>query len=340
LRPISRFPMERDDKGWIIFAAACMVCFKPFATLDRRHHCRDCGSTICGNCSGFKEGGDRICAPRCGNFNYNSLNELDVMLAEGVGMSLFETHCERGEKSHAYDIKYKIVQIFGIVSIKLNQNVFKVLTQVSHHYVQHVLLTSPDLLRWRIVEYWKKYNLKLVAITNNENLTVAHMSAIHNYTLEHYEKVNYALLKDDEMEIKEHAPYIHILRQGILASYQKLPDVVYRKLFLSPEEVDSYKARQHKTICIPSFVSTTANETLLEKWQGNYILKIYLTERSRVCACDVTQYSAYPLEQEILIVPYTWFQVIDVDASCIYLHCKDHTYEDSQVNNPSTCQIQ
>jgi FYVE zinc finger len=60
-------------EGWIpdAQAARCVDCSKQFSTLKRRHHCRSCGSVMCGECSvktivpGFS-GKDTLACARCG----------------------------------------------------------------------------------------------------------------------------------------------------------------------------------------------------------------------------------------------------------------------------------
>ena len=40
-------PPRTADKS----AAACMCCSEKFTFINRKHHCRHCGSTVCGDCS-------------------------------------------------------------------------------------------------------------------------------------------------------------------------------------------------------------------------------------------------------------------------------------------------
>lgn len=44
---IQRMPNWVSDEE----ALECMLCEAEFGILRRRHHCRQCGAVICGNCS-------------------------------------------------------------------------------------------------------------------------------------------------------------------------------------------------------------------------------------------------------------------------------------------------
>ena len=51
---------------WVPDSASdkCMMCGKPFGTLTRRHHCRQCGRLLCGDCTSWKMDTSRAC-PEC-----------------------------------------------------------------------------------------------------------------------------------------------------------------------------------------------------------------------------------------------------------------------------------
>jgi len=239
----------------------------------------------------------------------------------------------------AYSEKYEIKKILT-VAVKFEKSVFRTVSKVSINYIQCVLGSSfPSEF---FTKYWYEQRLKCLAISNEHNLKKSHISALYNYSDNHYTVVNEALLTDDREKLRTHAPFIKLLRNAILTAYQPLPDVVYRKLNLVSAEVNSFKKRRGKLICLPQFVSTTKDRTLLDRWEGNYVLQITLSPKSRTCACDISDYSMYPLEREILIVPYTFFLVSDVDedSKYIFLLCKDHTYTNKQIQDTNNCLLQ
>lgn len=52
--PVS--PLAGHSAPWVPDAAAdrCKLCSTPFTMLFRRHHCRQCGTLVCGSCSSHK----------------------------------------------------------------------------------------------------------------------------------------------------------------------------------------------------------------------------------------------------------------------------------------------
>jgi len=234
--------------------------------------------------------------------------------------------------------KYKIKKIMSI-PIQFEKNVFRTVDKVSTNYID--LILNHSFSSEEFLSYWKKFDLKCVALSNEHNLKKSHISALYNYSNEHYKCINEALLKDDPSQMILHSPFIKLLRHAVLSAYQPLPDVVYRKLNLAPVEVESYKKMRNKLVCLPQFVSTTKDRNLLDRWEGNYVLQITLSPKSRTCACDISDYSMYPLEAEVLIIPYTFFHVIDVDedSKYIFLLCKDHTFTKKHLQS-NNCLLQ
>jgi len=53
LKKSGKKPTEQHAAVWVpdAEAPACQVCRNPFTFVNRRHHCRKCGSVVCGPCS-------------------------------------------------------------------------------------------------------------------------------------------------------------------------------------------------------------------------------------------------------------------------------------------------
>ena len=74
IRTVRKVYMSEDSKykvGWVVDADLdiCMICFGGFGWLNLKHHCRACGSLVCGKCSPYnavvphlnEENGSRVC---------------------------------------------------------------------------------------------------------------------------------------------------------------------------------------------------------------------------------------------------------------------------------------
>lgn len=72
---------------WVPDSASdkCMMCGKTFGTLTRRHHCRQCGRLLCGDCSSWKMGTSRAC-PEC-FCSYVESGGAQTLFAGGGGSS-------------------------------------------------------------------------------------------------------------------------------------------------------------------------------------------------------------------------------------------------------------
>jgi hypothetical protein len=149
----------------------------------------------------------------------------------------------------------------------------------------------------------------------------------HQWTLEGhasiYKKINDALLSDDYDILKVNMIYINNLRHAIKENLQEKPIKVYRNLKLDPTYVrNEYKENQ--MFLWPTFSSTSSNKDIASRF-GNYTFEINALLNDFTYRADVSKYSQYPYEQEILFYPYSGFRVKGIfsDARIIQLECVD-----------------
>lgn len=134
-----------------------------------------------------------------------------------------------------------------------------------------------------------------------------------------YRLVNKALYMDDDYLLRHFGGFIHALR---LAMKKKcLRDnkgvthgVVYCKMSLTHVQIKEYKVGSR--FLLPKFVSTSWNADLpwFESKQGQIpvILVIDLNGIGTTFALDMSRYSFFPEEQEVLIYPFSGFEVLAV----------------------------
>lgn len=149
-----------------------------------------------------------------------------------------------------------------------------------------------------------------------------------------YEKMNKALYTDDEAAFDEYGGLIHALRLAMKARCKKhnvTKGIVYRTLNLDQAQLQQFKPGFK--FLWPNFISTSRSPCLNF---GKVKVSIDLNGDGLTYALDVSEYSIYPNEQEVLIYPYSGFEVLDyqtqVDGSVlIKLRTVDTTKIDPNV---------
>merc|ERR1712070_123404 len=136
--------------------------------------------------------------------------------------------------------------------------------------------------------------------------------------------VNAALLLDREDLLKIFGGFVHALRLAVKEECQGGNNVnhgvVYRKVTLTVPQLQQYKAVGFKFLW-PNFVSTSRRNDLVgfgdkaQKKTGqtnvSVNLVIDLGGRGTTYALDISRYSQFPHEQEVLIYPFSGFEVMD-----------------------------
>jgi hypothetical protein len=149
----------------------------------------------------------------------------------------------------------------------------------------------------------------------------------HRWSLEGqsplYKKINEALLSDDYDILKENQIYINNLRQAIKESLLEESIKVYRNLKLDPAYVRS-EYKENQMFLWPTFSSTSRNKDKASIF-GNYTFQIDALVNDFTYRTDISRYSEYPEEQEVLFYPYSGFRVKQIlpDARIIQLECVD-----------------
>jgi hypothetical protein len=140
----------------------------------------------------------------------------------------------------------------------------------------------------------------------------------------YYRIINNALLSDNYVVLNKYKSFINDLRKAIKQNPLQESVTVYRGLRLDPKYVQcEYKIG--KLFLWPTLSSTSRNKDITSKF-GNYTFEINISTKDGYTYCaDISQYSKYPKEQEVLIYPYSGFRVRNIlsDARIIQLDCVD-----------------
>lgn len=139
----------------------------------------------------------------------------------------------------------------------------------------------------------------------------------------YYNTINTALLNDDYEVLKNNIKFINSLRIAIQNTNANESLIVYRNLNISSELVkEEYKIGLQ--FLWPTFTCTSRNRDVTHTF-GNYTFEIAASENDWTYRTDISKYSVFPDEQEVLFYPYSGFVVKDVmyDAKVIRLKSMD-----------------
>jgi len=192
---------------------------------------------------------------------------------------------------------YKIVN--GIINFKPQ---YKKNKQFEEEYMVPYSSNSPW---WR---FWKPSK-------NNENLTDDEVKALRLYTTNEFKKINLKLLSGKQ----QYDVTVHKINRAIInADQPSLPSKCYRVANYEPGEF--WGLTIGKTIYTSAF--TSASRTILPHWEGNTLLIILLKRGSRLLACDVAKYSAFPKELEIVFALNAPMRVL-YKSACVNVPLSD-----------------
>ena len=147
---------------------------------------------------------------------------------------------------------------------------------------------------------------------------------------QYYHKINTALLNDDYDVLKENVQFINSLRMVIRKNNQQVAMKVYRGLCIADEHVkQEYKVGLQ--FLWPTFTCTSKNKEVARGF-GNYLFEIDASPDDWSFRADISKYSEFPQEEEVLFYPYTGFVVTNIvpDAKVIQLKCVDTLQVESQ----------
>ena len=109
-----------------------------------------------------------------------------------------------------------------------------------------------------------------------------------------------------------------LLGDAIYRIVEKLPKTVYRGLELGADVLKEYKQAEGRTIYWYGFTSTSRDKDMAKTF-GTVLVEIELEKGNRNCVADMTRYSAYVDEAEVLISANAGFLIKLVDVERLYI---------------------
>jgi len=135
--------------------------------------------------------------------------------------------------------------------------------------------------------------------------------------------LNTALLDDDYEMLKENVQFINSLRNAIRNNNEKESLKAYRGLTMSTEHVKQ-EFKEGLQFLWPTFTCTSRNRDIAHRF-GDYMFEIDVSIDDWTYRSDISKYSVYPEEEEVLFYPYSGYIVKNIihDAKVIQLQCID-----------------
>jgi hypothetical protein len=127
-----------------------------------------------------------------------------------------------------------------------------------------------------------------------------------------YDALNTALRQCDLSKVDTLGP-IAFLLSNYSHSGHEFVGMVYRGVEFTPAEIEAYKQDIGTWKSSPAYTSTSKNRMLAEMY-GHTLFAIEITDikLSAPRSFDISTLSNYPVEEEVLLPPGTFFRIIDV----------------------------
>lgn len=175
----------------------------------------------------------------------------------------------------------------------------------SKHYAEKCGKNSPPIqsrLKKMIKKHRRSYDDDISAV-------------IRAYTSnDFYGDLNKALYEDTGDSLHNYGGYVHALRLSMksLCNSQNVREgIVHRSISLTPEQLAQYKPGFK--FLWPNFVSTSRKN--YKRVFGDVSISIDLAGEGLTYALDISKLSLYPEEEEVLIYPYSGFEVLTVNKT-------------------------
>ena len=176
-----------------------------------------------------------------------------------------------------------------------------------------ILLEGNQIGKHREAQYLAEVLLAKENKSENDILAVC----ISLYTRECflYRLVNTALRENDKTKVDTLAPFCYFLTEAIWSNAladERFKAVVYRGVCLDPDSIRQYQEAVGTYKCWYGFISTSRNRNLADFYDRG---SLFIIDISCSGGLDVSRYSHFPDEEEIVLPPGTTFRIDKVEQS-------------------------
>ena len=183
------------------------------------------------------------------------------------------------------------------------------------------------------LEIIRKYSLYKLLKSKNSNQSLflevikkkmpyysdlARQNYITNYTIEgfYYKYINKFLRQGDFNSyrlLSNHlSKFIYHLYEYRKKLNQARTATLYRKMYISKEELEVYIKSKNKVICYPSFTSTSLKPDKFEPINpnnGSILVKLVIEQNNSKSIISIQELSEHPQEEEYLCLPFSFFKI-------------------------------
>jgi hypothetical protein len=145
---------------------------------------------------------------------------------------------------------------------------------------------------------------------------------ISNYTLESFyykylnkflREGNYKSFRTLSNHISKFIYHLYEYRKKTINNHNQ--SILYRKMYLMPEDFNIYLNSIGEVICYPSFTSTSLVETWFSPKPSNkdeQFVELIIEQNNSKSVVSISEISQSPKEKEYLFLPFSFFKIKDV----------------------------
>lgn len=130
-----------------------------------------------------------------------------------------------------------------------------------------------------------------------------------------YNLINSVMRNEDESKLETLGPFFYLLWSHVVINSLRNggEETVYRGCTLTKEMVEEYRQVIGTYIAWPAFTSTSKSREVAEMFTGNTLFVIRI--HTDICAryCDISLFSRFPQEEEILLITSVPLEVKNVE---------------------------
>ena len=177
-----------------------------------------------------------------------------------------------------------------------------------------------------MIEFFKKNtneNEELIKSAFNCNHNIKNYISLYTFEGFYYKYLNKFLREGDFDNFKILSSYIskfiyHLYEYRKNNKQKHETSILFRNMYITPEELNIYVNSLDKVICYPSFTSTSLKENTynpIKKNADEQYVKLLIEQNNSKSVVSIGEISQNPDEKEYLFIPFSFFKIINVKIS-------------------------